>query len=340
MGQSSFDPSRREVLGLGLGALGLGAIGSSSAVHAAPVSPPPPGDDTAAGGGAPVGRSRLEALAPTADGVEYLSFAGLDFKAGSNAFVHSSGSGELFSTSGFYTVPVTMPQGATVTEVVLYFVQSQVSASVLCRLVRYQTDGAAAFNNRVNFDTHLAPVSASVQSIATMVPAGEVVDNTKNSYFLILNAAVGCTVTGARVGFRPAPTITTSFVPLNPGRVYDSRWAVFGGAKINAGENRAISVKDRRRITPNDGTIDLPDFVPAGARAIAYNLTITATVNAGFLAATPGDATTFAASVINWSQTGQTLANGTVVTLDSDRVMKVFASGLTHFIIDVMGYYI
>jgi hypothetical protein len=43
---------------------------------------------------------------------------------------------------------------------------------------------------------------------------------------------------------------------------------------------------------------------------------------------------------MNWSQTGQNLANGTVVTLDGSRNMKVFSGGLTHFIIDVLGYYI
>lgn len=101
-----------------------------------------------------------------------------------------------------------------------------------------------------------------------------------------------------------------------PCPVYDSRWAVFGGAKINSGESRSISVKDRRRINPDDGAVDLADFVPAGSRAVAYDLTVTETVNAGFLAATPGDATTYAASTINGSQTNQNLANGTVVQLD------------------------
>ena len=334
--EGSFHPSRREMLGLGLGVLGVGAIGSGSAVSAAP-----PGGETVGGGGAPVGESRLEAPVAAAAGVEYLSYSGLDFKAGTSSLTYGSSSGELSTTAGFYTVPVSMPQGATVTEVVLYFTESVAAANVICRLVRYQghTSGSN-FNSVVIFDTSLAPVSGAMQSIVSAVPAGEVVDNTKNSYFLILNAAAGCTVYGARVGFRRGASITTSFVPLNPGRVYDSRWAVFGAAKINGGENRAISVKDRRRISPDDGAVDLVDFVPAGARAIAYNLTITETVNAGFLAATPGDATTFAASTINWSQTGQNLANGTVVTLDGSRNMKVFSGGLTHFIIDVLGYYI
>jgi hypothetical protein len=243
------------------------------------------------------------------------------------------------TTGGFLTAAVSMPQGATVAEVVLYFIESVAGVAMGCRLVRQQGhDGG--WNEVVSFSTSGAPASSSIQAIVRAPTDTHVVDNSTNSYFLMLNAIDGCTAYGVRLGFRRASTITTSFVPVNPGRVYDSRWAVFGGAKINAGENRTISVKDRRRINPDDGAVDLVDFVPAGAGAIAYNLTITETVNAGFLATTPGDAATYAASTINWSQTGQNLANGTVVTIDSARSLKVFAGGLTHFIIDVVGYYV
>ena len=67
--------------------------------------------------------------------------------------------------------------------------------------------------------------------------------------------------------------------------------------------------------------------------------TVTETVDAGFLAVTPGDAVSFGASTINWSQTGQNLANGTVVMVDAAQSMRVFAGGATHFLIDVVGYY-
>lgn len=86
--------------------------------------------------------------------------------------------------------------------------------------------------------------------------------------------------------------------------------------------------------------MDLADFVPADATAIAYNLTIVRTQSAGFLFVGPGDAAGIAASTINWWQSDLILANGTTVSLDSSRQVKVFAAGGggTHFIIDAVAY--
>lgn len=126
---------------------------------------------------------------------------------------------------------------------------------------------------------------------------------------------------------------TAGLVPITPKRVYDSR----AGARIALDETRVISVA-----TGTDGS---PNVIPPGARAIAYNITITDTVTGfGYLTVVPGGAPTGGPSSVNWDKVSATIANGLQVGLDSNRQVSVYCSGVpgaaTHFIIDVVGYFL
>ena len=126
---------------------------------------------------------------------------------------------------------------------------------------------------------------------------------------------------------------TAGMVPITPKRVYDSR----AGARIVLDETRVISVA-----TGTDGS---PNVIPPGARAIAYNITITDTVTGfGYLTVVPGGAPTGGPSSVNWDKVSATIANGLQVGLDSNRQVSVYCSGVpgaaTHFIIDVVGYFL
>jgi len=83
--------------------------------------------------------------------------------------------------------------------------------------------------------------------------------------------------------------------------------------------------------------------VPADATAVAYNLTVAATVGAGWLGVVPAGATFGGTSSINWFGPGQTLANGGVVKLGGDRQCDIWIGGRaassTQFIVDITGYY-
>ncbi|MFM2072702.1 MAG: hypothetical protein RLZZ623_2966 [Actinomycetota bacterium] len=133
--------------------------------------------------------------------------------------------------------------------------------------------------------------------------------------------------------------VAGSFHVISPTRVYDSRAALPTPGVLAGGASRVVSIKDAR--PDATGAVSTADIVPAGAAAIAYNLTISDTAGAGYLSVTEGDAAGFTASSINWSGSGQLLANGLVVKLDGNRQVKVFAGGgSTNFIIDVLGYYL
>jgi hypothetical protein len=138
------------------------------------------------------------------------------------------------------------------------------------------------------------------------------------------------------------PGIAGAFHAVTPGRVYDSRSNLPTPGTLAAPASRTVSVKDRRDLA--SGAVVQADFVPAGATAITANVTVAATVGAGFLAVNPGGVTTVGASTINWSAAGQILANGVTLTLGGDRQLNVIAGGSggasTQFVIDVTGYYL
>ena len=130
--------------------------------------------------------------------------------------------------------------------------------------------------------------------------------------------------------------------PITPTRVYDSRRLTPGPqSTLATGASRTISVADGR--LPSSGLVNAPNIVPAGATAIAYNLTVVNTVGTnGFLAVNEGGNTTVSASAINWSASGLTLANGSLVKLNDSRQITVICGGTAtscNFIIDVVGYY-
>ena len=149
-----------------------------------------------------------------------------------------------------------------------------------------------------------------------------------------------CVATGTPGVWRKltGPQAAGSFHSLNPVRAFDSRWP--GGAKLASGGTKIVVIADGHDLV--SGVVNQPNVVPAGATAIAYNLTVTDTVSSGFLAVAPGSASTVTASSINWSATGQNLANGLIVAVDTSRQVRVFGGGggSTDYIIDIAGYFL
>ncbi len=136
--------------------------------------------------------------------------------------------------------------------------------------------------------------------------------------------------------FVPPPPL--SFHTRTPCRVSDSRLPgnlVFGGPKLVAGEERTITFHDN----PFNAC-----GVPATAKAVAINVTVTGATAGGFLKIFPGGDGAPSASVINFAA-GQTRANNQVVSLSFDgrgnlAVNPVMAPGQqVHVILDVFGYF-
>ena len=151
--------------------------------------------------------------------------------------------------------------------------------------------------------------------------------------------AVGVTVAGvATAAPALAVAVGLGYTPITPYRSYDSRRPGAGG-KIAIGTGRNLQV-----ITDVKGAAT---EVPVTAKAVTFNLTITQTEETGYLGVVPFGTTDLSVSTINWVVSGLDLANGgtTKIAGSGDNVgsILVYCAGtpgaLTHFIIDVTGYF-
>jgi hypothetical protein len=122
--------------------------------------------------------------------------------------------------------------------------------------------------------------------------------------------------------------VGSSFFTLTPCRVLDTRGAAgpFGGPALAAFGQRVVT------LTGACG-------IPAGATAVALNVTVTQTLGAGSLRLFPGDSAPTSATTISFRQ-GATRANNAQVKLAADGSIGISnAGGAVHVILDVFGYY-
>ena len=130
--------------------------------------------------------------------------------------------------------------------------------------------------------------------------------------------------------YRPAGA-GLAFYPLDPGRLMDTRTTVLTGltGTFSSGTPRRLDT---------DGHWG----VPAGAKAITGNLTVTAQTGAGYVSGTPTAVANPTTSTLNFP-TGDTRANGITVPLNSNGnqyfVYKASSGRKTHLILDLTGYF-
>ncbi|MBT2478799.1 PKD domain-containing protein [Streptomyces sp. ISL-94] len=123
-------------------------------------------------------------------------------------------------------------------------------------------------------------------------------------------------------------TKSSGYTPLNPARLVDSR------------EGLGTS----KGLVPGFGTFTAQmsglGGVPAGATAVALNVTITEPQAAGHLTVYPAGQAASSTSNLNFSG-GQTIANAVIVPVSADGKINVRNGSWagTHVIVDVVGYY-
>jgi hypothetical protein len=143
----------------------------------------------------------------------------------------------------------------------------------------------------------------------------------------------------------PKPTDGTSsqlvdggyvFVPISPYRSYDSR--DYRDGRIQTGEEHYFTV-----LTDEFGV----GQIPSTAVAVTFNLTVTNTIDRGWLGVFPADVNWPGNSSVNWTASGATTSNGGTTAigyLDEDGQMSILkggpAGGSTHYIVDITGYYV
>ena len=145
-------------------------------------------------------------------------------------------------------------------------------------------------------------------------------------------------VDGTSAQAAPATIVTGPvFVLVDPIRVFDSRTAPrsSGGGRLATGNSVGVP-------------FGLPVAVVSGGAgspsAVYINITVTETLGAGYLVVRPSDPTGEKplppTSNVNWSTSGQTLANLALVAIGDETYIEVHAGGAgsTHVIVDLQGF--
>lgn len=122
----------------------------------------------------------------------------------------------------------------------------------------------------------------------------------------------------------------TSYYTLSPCRIIDTRLpdGPGGGPPVGAGAERVFQAR---------GTCG----IPAGAKAVAMNVTAVAPPAIGFMTLFPSDGVRPSASTINY-RTAKNRANNAIVMLSATGQFTVFnfnSVAATHVVVDVNGYF-
>jgi hypothetical protein len=126
-------------------------------------------------------------------------------------------------------------------------------------------------------------------------------------------------------GWFRAGASATNFTPLPPKRIYDSRAAAT--PRLAPNTTRVIPVTS------------VPGGAPAGASAVAVNLTVVNPATPGFIRAFPCDQTTRSdVSNVNFAP-GETRPNSAIVPVSAAGTICVESKAATDVIVDINGYF-
>jgi hypothetical protein len=322
--------------GIATGALALGrnsvALGSAADV--------PPGPELLTtegllGDGYPAPAAPLTNPAWTYQTVSYEGFIPVGTPGGLT--VGTNGLSAATATS--LRCPLSLPHGAILREVTFWVFNSSPSTGLSVGIS--VVTPPSAFAGGVTAFTQAAQNAHTVNLTSFFFNP---IDNSTKSYALsaFLQSGTVHGLIAARVGWEPPAQVIPGsvFVPLEPFRAYDSRQAGYApnNGRLAPNTSRVVSIKDAR---DGGGALVTADVVPSVATAVTYNLTVSGATGPNFLAVTPGDATSFTASALNFGG-GADVANAATVRIAADRSIRVWAgdqSGSAHAIVDVTGYF-
>jgi hypothetical protein len=220
---------------------------------------------------------------------------------------------------------IAVPHGALLKE---FYLSGSGATNVL---LRRQILGVYAHETIVGATT---PAGAGLQEIKVAIDPPVTHDATTESLLFRTVLSNVQAVSSMAIGFTPA---TVALTPLpSPKRVYDSR---AGQPPANVVKGVLASGLDRDVDIKNNAS-----GVPATARAVVGNVTVTNTTSGGFVDIRPAGTAWAGTSTVNFSSTGQTVANAFTATLGPNATVTVRCGGAsnasTDFIIDVIGYYV
>jgi hypothetical protein len=210
-----------------------------------------------------------------------------------------------------------IPAGSTVHQIHVGYVGQPIAE--ISRRPLTQPSGGGQIPQQV-FQRTLDPSPGGPFSSSELLSTPVTIER-EASYTVSFYLLAGSAVFGCSIGYLPP---TQSFVPFTgTPRVLDTREPGPLTGKLGPGEERIV------------------DLGIAGARSAVLNLTVTETVEGGFVAVFPTGITWPGNSSINWSSSNQNVANGVITAVDGlGRITIRGGSNPTHVVIDRIGYMI
>ncbi len=133
-----------------------------------------------------------------------------------------------------------------------------------------------------------------------------------------------CIVAPAAVVHAVAPAGASSYVPVPPYRILDTRIPQGLSHRVSAGEIFTLTLTD----------------VPPTASAVVLNITVDGSAAPGFVTVYPTGVPRPVVSSINVDGAGQTIANLVTVPIGAGGTVDVYSLMTTDLIADVQGYYL
>jgi hypothetical protein len=204
---------------------------------------------------------------------------------------------------------------------------------------------AASAGNSGGYDGFLVSLTAAGTRLLTSMYFGGSGNDTINALAIGQDAVyvAGQTLSGnlpIRNAVQPVPggsqdafigkiPVGRYFVPITPCRVADTRWpaGAFGGPMLSASVMRTFPI-------PTGGC-----NIPSTAAAYSLNIAVVPNGTLGFLAIWPAGQPQPIVSTLN-SFDGRVKANAAIVPAGSGGGISVLATGPTHVLIDINGYFV
>ncbi|WP_043193023.1 PKD domain-containing protein [Streptomyces sp. NRRL F-2664] len=191
------------------------------------------------------------------------------------------------------------------------------------------TNPARAGHVRVYADGGALPTTSNVNyAPGQTVPNMVIASVGANGFVNIYNSGDGAIDLVADVTGYFSKSAASGYTSLTPSRVVDTREGLGTGRGQVPGQS-SFSTQIHGR-----------GGVPASAKAVALNVTVTEPKNDGHLTVYPSGGSAPTASNVNFT-TGQTIANSVIVPIGADGRISIRngAWAGTHVVVDVVGYY-
>ncbi len=188
-----------------------------------------------------------------------------------------------------------------------------------------------------------APSTRRVTPSVAAVVAGPVAGPVAR---IVATLAVVVLALSAWTALAPSAGATTdesgsSFTPLPPCRILDTRATSGGPTRFGSGETRDVQVAGSGANFLAQGGVANGCGVPDGVAAVEVTITAVQADGAGFVRAWPSGQSEPNATVLNYSL-GRNISNSAAVPLASSGTLDLRirnAGATTHLLVDVLGYY-